>query len=145
VRHLHGRMGRVERHVAEEGAVAVLLYERQGMAGQVVGEVTLAADFFAVVLQRRAEGVAPVPGGKAVELVAGAGVGVVGVLGAVVPLPEEGRGVTGGLERVADRFLVEVEALTARRHVPDAAARMVAAGEELGPRRRTNRTDVELL
>src|SRR5207248_2068149 len=93
----------------------------------------------------RAEVVAPVAGGEAVVLGEAAGVGVVGVLAAVVPLAEAGGGVAGGPEGFADGLFAEVEALAAGGDAADAAARVVAAGEVLDPRRRTDRADVEAL
>ena len=78
------------------------------MVGQVVGDVALAADGLAVVLERRVEVVAPVAGGEAVVFVEAAGVGMVGLLDAVVPLAEGAGGVAGGFERLGDGLLVEV-------------------------------------
>ena len=113
------------------------------MVGEVVGDVALAADELAVVLQRRVEVFAPVAGGEAVVLVEAAGVGVIGLLAAVVPFAERAGGVAGGLERIGDGLLVEVQPFAAGRDAAHAAARMIAPGEKLGPRRRADRADVE--
>jgi len=71
----------------------------------------------------------PSAGGEAVEFIEAAGVGVVGILSAVVQLPNR-RSRSGLLEDVADRLFLEVEPFCRpvdRR--ADAAARMIASGE----------------
>ena len=65
------------------------------------------------------------------------------ILRAVVPLAERAGRVAGGLEGVGDRLLVEVQPLAAGGDAAYAAARVIAAGEKLGPRRRADRADEE--
>ena len=115
------------------------------MVGQIVGDVSLAADQLPVVLQDRVEVLPPVAGGEAVEFVEAAGHGMVGILGAVVPFAEGRRDVAGGVEGVGDRLFVKVQPLGPRAHAMDSAARMVAAGEEFGPGGRAERADEEAI
>ena len=68
---------------------------------------------------------------------------MIGILRAVVPLAEGAGGVAGRLEGLGDGLLVEVQPLAAGRDAAHAAARMVAAGEELGARGRADRADEE--
>ena len=143
VGHLHRAVRGVVRQVAEERPGAVGLDERQRVVRQVVDDKALAAHQFPVVLQFRAEVVAPVARAEAVVLVESAGVGMVRPLEAVVPLAEGGGGVAGGLERFGNRGFVQVEAFAARRGAVDAAADVVPAGQEFGPRGRTDRADEE--
>ena len=89
----------------------MLLDERDGVVGEVVGDEALAVHELPVVLQRRVEVVAPVAGGEAVVLVEAAAVRMVGLLRAVVPFAEGARGVAGGLEDLRDRLLVEIQPL----------------------------------
>src|SRR5438045_2578174 len=52
--HLHRRMRRIERHVAEERSLAILLDEAERVVGEIVGGEAIAADHLVVVSQRRA-------------------------------------------------------------------------------------------
>ena len=136
-------MRRVEGQVTEERAIFVLPDELHRVIGQVVDDEAFAADEPAVVLQDRAEVVAPVAGAEAVILLEAAGVRVIRILHAVVPLPERGGRIPGCPERVADGLLVQIEPLAPGRRAVNPATRMVAPGEELGPRRRADRADIE--
>jgi hypothetical protein len=109
------------------------LDEAAGVGGDVVGDVAPAADEPAVVLQGRIEIVAPMPFREAIEGVEAAGQRMVGPLGAVVPLAEAAGGVAGVAEDLGERPLRGVHPLLAERDAADAAARMIAAGEQLGP------------
>ncbi len=138
-------MRRVEGQVDKERlAVAIgLLDDLDRPVGEVVDTEAVAADQPPVVLQRRAEVVAPVTRTEPVELGEAPAVGVVGRLHPVVPLAE-GRGdVAGPGKHVADGPFVQVQPLATGRRAVDAAAGMIAAGQELGPRRRTDRADIE--
>ncbi len=73
-------MRRVVGEIAQEGLVFVLLHKLEGMVGEVVDDESLAPDNLAVVLENRAEIVAPVAGREAIILVEAAGVGVVASL-----------------------------------------------------------------
>jgi hypothetical protein len=138
---------RVVREITEQGlaGAGVLTQEGDGPVGQIIGDVALALDRLAVVVERRVEVLTPVTGGEAIVLLEAAAVGVVGVLRAVVPLAEAAGGVAGRLERFGDRPLVEVEPLQPGRDAAHAAARVPAAGEQLGPRRRADRLHEEAL
>ena len=70
-----------------------------------------------------------------------AGVGMMGVLRAVVPLAECPGGVAGG-EGVGDRLLIEVEPFESV-ETPHPAPGMVPPCEVLGPRRRADGADKE--
>ena len=122
-------MRRVEWHVTEERAALVLLDKPQRVVGEVINDEPFALDELPVVLQRRVEVTPPVAGAKAVVFVEPAGVGVIRVLGAVMPFAEGARGVAGRFERVANGLLVQVESLAAGGDAVDAAARV---GEQTG-------------
>ena len=104
--------------------------EFESMIGEIVDDEPVALDDSTILLKRRTEVVAPMAGAESVEFVESPAVGVVGVLHAVMPLSESGRGVASVLERFCDGRFVEVESLTARRGAVDAAAEMVAASQE---------------
>src|SRR5262249_57457705 len=106
---------------------AVLVDKGERVVSEVVGDVTVAADHPAVVVERRAEVLAPVAGGETVVLVEPAGVRVIRVLCAIVPLAERPGCVTGRLKDLGDRPVAKVQAFAAGRDVEDAAARVVAA------------------
>ncbi len=86
-------MRRIVRQIAEKGPIFILLDERQGVVGQIVDDVSLSSDDFAVVFEDRIEVVAPVARAEAVILIESAAVRMVGVLRAVVPFAECRRGV----------------------------------------------------
>ena len=138
-------MRRVEWQVAEERPLLIVRDKPQSVIGKVVDDETLAPNEPAVVLQHGVEVVPPVAGAESVVFVEPAGVRVIRVSHAVVPLAERAGGVPGGLEGVAEGFLVEVQTLAAGGGAVDAATRMVATSEKLGTRRRADRADVEAI
>ena len=84
------------------------------MLGEIVGDVTFAADGLAVVFERRIEVFAPMAGGEAVIFLEAARVGMIRPLAAVVPFAKAPGRVTGALESLRDRSLIEVSAAPAR-------------------------------
>ena len=68
------------------------------MVGKVIDDEAIATYLFAVVIQRRAEVVAPVARGESVVLVESAVVGMVRRLRSVVPLSERAGRVAGRFE-----------------------------------------------
>ena len=145
--HLHRRMRRIVRQVGEEGLFRLhtLLDEGHGLVGEVVDAKALSLDQFAVPLEWRAEVVAPVAGAKAVVLLETAAVRVIRVLHAVVPLAEGAGAVARRLEEIGDGGFVEIEPFAARRRTVDAAAWMIASGEEFGPSWRANGANVKAI
>ena len=143
VGHLHRAVGRVVGDPDEERLGSMVLDEPDGAVGEVVGDVTVAPDEAAVVVQRGVEVVPPVARGEAVELVESPGVGMVGRLRAVVPLAEGRGGVARVVEDPGDRRFVQVEPLSAPGSGVDAGPRVVAAGQEFRARRRADRADEE--
>ena len=127
--------------IAEERLIFVLLNELQRVVGEVIDDVAIALNEFAVMVELRAEVVAPVARAKSVVFVEPPVVRMVWRLHSVVPLAERTGGIAGRFEHIGDRALIKIQSLGARRHAVDAAARMVAAGEELGTRRRTDGAD----
>ena len=127
-----GGVGGGEGDVAEEGLVFAAVDEVEGAVGADVNDVAFGADHFAVVFEGGVEVFAPMAGGVAEVFVEATGHGVVGPLGAVVPFAEGAGGVTGGFEGVGEGFFIEIEAFLAGGDAFDAAARVVAAGEEFG-------------
>jgi hypothetical protein len=79
-------MRRVVRDVAEERLGAMFVDEVDCLVGEIVRDVSLAADRFAVVFQRRIVILAPVTGGEAIIVLEAARVGMVWPLAAVVPI-----------------------------------------------------------
>src|SRR5437868_5941775 len=123
----------------------MLLDELQRVIRKIIGREPVAADELAVVLQRRAEIVAPVAGAKAVVFVKAAVVGMIGRLQTVVPFAKRPGRIAGGFERLSDRDLIEVQSLLPGRNAAYAAAGVVAPCKELGSRRRADRTYEEPL
>ncbi|MBA7668601.1 hypothetical protein ES703_76714 [subsurface metagenome] len=123
---LERRVGGVIRQVAEKRPVFVVLDERHGVFGQIVNDVPLSSHDSPVVFEDWVEIISPVPGAESVVFVEAAGVRMVGILGAVVPFPKSCRSVPSRLERLANRFLVEVQSLRTGRHAVHAATRMVS-------------------
>ena len=109
LRHLHRRVRRVERQVAEKGPPPVFLDERHRVVGQVVGDEAFAPDQLAVVVKRRIEVAAPVARGEAVVFIEAARVGMIRILAAVVPFAKGAGRVARGLEGVGDGFLVQIQ------------------------------------
>lgn len=143
---LHGGVWSGEGEVGEEGCLVggLLFDEVESGGGEGIGEVAGALDEGAVVVEQGVEVGAPVSGGEAVVFVEAAGVWVVWGLGAVVPFAEGGGGVAGGAEDLGDGFFVGVEAFAAGSGVVDAAAWVVAAGEEFGAGGGADGLDVEV-
>ena len=139
--HRERRVGRVVRQITQEGLISVFLDKRQGVVGQIVDDESFSSHDFAVVFEYRVEIMPPVPGAEAVEIVETACVGMVGILRSVVPFSKSRGRIAGGLERLADCFLVEVQTFGPGRYASHAAAWMVSAGQKLGPRRCADRTD----
>ena len=143
--HLHRRVRRVVRQVGEERLVAILLHEVHRLVGEVVDYVALSPNQLAVVVQFVIEIVAPVPFRESVKLLESACVGMVWMLGAVVPLAERTGGIAGGLKCLGDRVLVGIEAFLPRGDPAHPAAGVVAPGQEFRAGRRANRVDVIVL
>src|SRR5512134_35471 len=97
----------------------------------------------AVVVKLGIEILPPVAGSETIEFLETPRVGVIGMLGTVVPLSESGGGVPGRLEGLSNRRLIEVEALSARIDASHTATSVVTSGEELGPRGRADGANVE--
>src|SRR5207247_2450582 len=95
--------------------------------GEIVGGEAVAANEVAVVLQRRAEVVAPVARAEAVVIVEAAVVGVIGRLQAVVPFAISCGSIAGRFERLGDRLFVKIEPLLSRGNAPHAAAGVITA------------------
>lgn len=64
-------------------------------------------------------------------------------LAAVVPFAEGARGVTGGFQRLGERFFLEIEPFLAGADAAHAGPRMIPAGEHLGTGGRADGTDEE--
>ena len=80
-----------------------------------------------------------------VVLLESATVGMIWVLHPVVPFSKRGRRVTGLGEGVTDRAFVQVHSFATGGSAIYAATRMIATGEEFGPCRRTDRTNIETI
>ena len=132
-----------ERDVAKERPVFVALDEVECPVGAHIDDIALGADHASVFLERRIEVLAPVARRVTKVLVEPAGQRVIRPLAAVVPFAERAGGVAGRFERVGDGCFVDIKPFMAGRNAVDAAARMIAAREELGPRRCTNGADEE--
>src|SRR5262245_36978994 len=102
-------MGRVERQIAEKRPAPALLDEANGVISEVVRGETIAADELAVVLQRRAEIVAPVSRAEPVVFVETAVVGMIRRLQPIVPFSERAGGIAGRFERLGDRLFIAVQ------------------------------------
>ena len=141
----HRGMRRVVGQVAEERIVAIVFDEFQRVVGEVVDHEAVAPNLAAIVIERRAEVVAPVSGGESVVFVEATIVGVIGGLGAVVPFAECAGGVAVGLKHVGDGGLVGIKPTLSGTDSTHAGARIVAAGEEFGAGRRTHLADIEIV
>ena len=147
VRNGQGRVWRVERDEAEEGGRgglrAGVIDESQGMVGDAIGDVAVVAEEFAIEFQQRIEVGSPVPLREADERGKAAGPGMVGPLRAVVPLAKTAGRIASTLKHIRHGALVCRHPFQSQRHPPHATARMVAAGEKFGPRRRADRLHKE--
>jgi len=143
VRNLHRRMRCVEGNVAEERAILAAPDEVNRMVREIVRDVSLSLNRLAVVFERRIEVCAPMPRAESVELLETAAVGMVRVLGAIVPLAEGAGAIAGRLESISNGFFVEAQALGARGYAVNPEAVVVASREEFGPSGRTERTHIE--
>ncbi len=113
------------------------------MIGEVINDKPIASHLLAVVIQRRAEVVAPMAGGESVVLVESAVVGMVRSLRTVVPLAERTGRVASGLKRIRDRRFVRIQPFLAAADATDTGARVVSTGKKLRTSRRTDLANVE--
>ena len=95
------------------------------------------------MLQRAIEIVSPMPATKPFKLVEAAAIGMIRIGRATVPLAKITGAITGLLKHVTQRRLIEVEAFGPPGHPAYSRARIVAAGEDLGPSRRAQRRDIK--
>src|SRR6185436_19795090 len=79
------RVRHIERHITEKGTFLVPLDELDGMVGEIVRDKTASANHAPVVLQRRIEIFAPMPGGEAVVFIQAPRIRMIGPLAAVMP------------------------------------------------------------
>ena len=133
----------VERHIAEERPGRVLLDECHRGVGENVRDEAAGLHGLAVVFKRRVEVVVPVPGTEAEELVEAPAVGVVRVVGSIVPFAEDAGDVAGLLEGLGQSHLILSHGLVGSGDAVNAGPQVVAAGQQARACRGTDRTGEE--
>lgn len=136
-------MRRVVGQITKEGPAAIFLDELQGMIGQIVNDVATATHQLAVVFEDWIEILTPVAGAESVEFLEAAGVRMIGILHAVVPLAKSSRGIAGRLEYVTNGRFIQVQTLPPGGSAVDASSRVIAGGQEFRPRGRADRTGIK--
>ena len=138
-------MWRGEGHITQEGLSFVAIDELKGLLGQDVDDVAFGRLHDAVVLERGVEVFTPMARGVAPEGIETAGERVVRPLAAVMPLTEDARNITRGLEGISEGLLIKVHALMSCGDAGDAEATMVASSQELRASGGADRLDEEAI
>jgi hypothetical protein len=123
-------MGRLVGNVAEKGVSlsCAFLDELNRPVGQVVRHVALASVRLSILLDEGIKIVAPVAGTKSDKLVKAPAIGMIGIMGPVVPLAKDARCIAGFLEKIGQRHFIETHVFLPARDPVDSGSLMKLAG-----------------
>ena len=113
------------------------------MVGDIVSQKAISLDNLTVIFKRRREIIAPVAGRISIKLLKSSSVGVVWILRSVMPFPNRGGPISGGLKMIGNGGFIEVQSFSTHADISDTDPAMISACQKLGSCGRADRAHIK--